>query len=575
MNYTEEQYSELYNNLPKGLRDLVLSGDLSNRVGAIAMKHGLTPEETSELEPAVEDVALGLVTIEELPENIFVQVGIDNERAQQIAHEAMQTILQDYLDELRLTRKYKIELDARIRQEENKVVASQEAAAGEQVEEKVNLAGNIINITRKNESPVDITQQNTPDQKVADWFSGGPSANKPRSRMELDSLGEDPSAQQSPRTVPINYNRPVAEPKPQPTINFTAPAPTQNTIVPNQTPNNSKQTAWDSIISDKPNNLKPVVEQLASPSKNITPNTQGQNKDLERSMVQVEQQILTLTQAVNRMIDRNDKTIAPVVQSVFNSGQYEEISRRLDAMSHRMDDLQSKFLAAQSGATKPEPAIAQNNPNAGFNKIFNIKKEEGGGEVVPERKIPVKSTTPDIKLSTPPKPTPDNRSTTSTMSASILDSILEDIKTKPHTEESSTPITPKPVVAEAPVVNKININNLSANSAWSSKAPLEPVKESAPTNPGRDSLLRDLDFLKSSLSTSAPASVSAPEPVADPVSTDLNNLAQSTVANLKEEISPATEQDKMKTLQDKIRALNKGIGSGGVASLGSNDPYRP
>jgi hypothetical protein len=285
MNYTEEQYSELYNNLPKGLRDLVLSGDLSNRVGAIAMKYGLTPEETSELEPAVEDVALGLVTIEELPENIFVQVGIDNERAQQIAREAMQTILQDYLDELRLTRKYKIELDARIRQEENKVVASQEAAAGEQGEEKANLAGNIINITRKNESPVDITQQNTPDQKVADWFSGGPSASKPRSRVELDSLGEDFATQPSVRTVPITSSRPVVEVQAQPAEDFAAPV--QNVAVQNQIPNNSKKTAWDSIISDKPNNLKPVVEQVTSPSKNITPNTQGQSKDLERSMVQV------------------------------------------------------------------------------------------------------------------------------------------------------------------------------------------------------------------------------------------------------------------------------------------------
>jgi hypothetical protein len=161
------------------------------------------------------------------------------------------------------------------------------------------------------------------------------------------------------------------------------------------------------------------------------------------------------------------------------------------------------------------------------------------------------------------------------MSASILDSILEDIKTKPHTETTPAPITPKPVVAEAPVVNKININNLSANSAWSAKAPAEPVKESTPATPGRDSLLRDLDFLKSSLSTSAPANASTPEPKVDAVSADLNNLAQSTVSNLKEEISPATEQDKMKTLQDKIRALNKGIGSGGVASLGSSDPYRP
>lgn len=573
MNYTEEQYSELYNNLPKGLRDLVLSGDLSNRVGAIAMKYSLTPEETSELEPAVEDVALGLVTIEELPENIFIQVGIDNERAQQIAREAMQTILQDYLDELRLTRKYKIELDARIRQEENKAVASEEAA-GEQIEEKANLAGNIINITRKNESPVDITQQNNPDQKVADWFSNGPSANKPRSRVELDSLGEDFATQPSVRTVPITSNKSAVEVQAQPVEEFTTPAFVQNVAVQNQIPNNFKKTAWDSIISDKPNNLKPVVEQVASPSKNINPNTQGQNKDLERSMVQVEQQILTLTQAVNRMIDRNDKTMAPVVQSVFNSGQYEEISRRLDAMSHRMDDLQSKFLAAQSGVVKPEPATTQTNSTVGFNKIFNIKKEEGGGEVVSERKIPVKPTTPDIKLNTPAKPTPDTRSTTSTMSASILDSILEDIKTKPHTQDTPAPITPKPVVVEAPVVNKININNLSANSAWSAKTPAEPLKESAPTNPGRDSLLRDLDFLKSSLSSSAPTSVSAPEPVVDTMSTNLNNLAQSTISDLKEEISPSTEQDKMKTLQDKIRALNKGIGSGGVASLGNNDPYR-
>lgn len=547
MNYTEEQYSELYNNLPKGLRDLVLTGALSTQVAALAMKYNLTPEEQSELEPAIEDVALGLVTPEELAENIFIQVGLDDARAQAIAGETMRDIYGEYLEELRLTRKYKIELDTRIRQEESAQTreTDEEIAVGG---EKPKVAGNIINLTRQEESQNASRGLDGTDKKVADWFSGKKSVD---GRAELDALGEDTPP---PRQVPIQKPAPTPKPSVQPIpVADTEPVIIQQPII------TQPKSAWDKITTDTPNNLKPISTPAPSVSK-VAPIAPSQTKDFDKSMVQVEQQIFTLTQSVNKMIEQNTKTINPVVQSVFNGGQFEEVSRRMDAMNHRIDDLQSKLLALmeqhkkdvagvlekrieETVASQSKPIAvadaATNTSESAIDKIIKIKKE-----------TPVSQKDEAVSpIAAAPKP----QTFTSSVSKNALDGIFQIKK-----ESLGNPITitkTEPTVVSQPTT-------LTPNTA-----PQTTSRTSA-----RDQLLKDLEMLKQGLQPKTAETVPTPQTSTESVAPTIPSFAN----ELKEEIAPSSDSDKMKSLQEKIKSLNKGITQGGIVSAGSTatDPYR-
>jgi hypothetical protein len=532
MNYTEEQYSELYNNLPKGLRDLVLTGALTTQVGAIAMKYGLTPEETSELEPAIEDVALGLVTPEELRENIFIQVGLDQDKSQAIASEVMRDIYGDFLEELRLTRKYKIELDTRIRGENQPKEESVEIAG-----DKSPVAGNIISITK--DEPMQVAPNRTvssssADQKVTDWFSGR-TAQARSSRDELDSLGEEIQ-----RQIPIK-----ATPKPQPMQVQKAPEP--EIVAP--TINTKPKTAWEELNSQKANILKPISTPTPSPSREVVVNPSTANShDFDKSMVQVEQQILTLTQAVNKMIDQNTKTINPVVQSVFNSGQYEEISKRLDAMNHRMDDLQSKFLSLSDRHQKD---VVQ--ATASVEKIKEVVGVEEEDKVnntsAIDRIIQIKKETSKAEPS-------KSQVFTSSVSRTTLDGIAQPKKEEVSTVGNPINIIKAPVVdTAAPIVTTVSVPQTQSRTS------------------ARDQLMKDIEELKKNLKPSVATAQTAPAQVEIPK--EENILENKT--SLQEEINPSSSSDTMKSLQEKIKSLNKGITQGGIVSAGSitsNDPYK-
>jgi hypothetical protein len=546
MNYTEEQYSELYNNLPKGLRDLVLTGALSTQIGALAMKYGLTPEEQSELEPAIEDVALGLITPEELAENIFIQVGLDDERAQAIAGDSMRDIYGEYLEELRLTRKYKIELDTRIRKEAGAKIGEEEeevAVGGE----KPKVAGNIISITKQDNSSNLANTPDDKDKKVADWFAGKKSVS---SRAELDALGDDLPLM---RTVPIQKTTPTPGIQNIPTTDTEMP-------VTRQTATTQPKSAWDKITTDTPNSLKPTS--TPTPSVSRSENTvPGQTKDFDKSLVQVEQQIFTLTQAVNKMIEQNTKTISPVVQSVFSGGQFEEVSRRMDAMNHRIDDLQTKLLTLieqhkkdvtgvlekrieETVAGQPKIAIvhdtAIDTPESAIDRIIKIKKES---PITQKEEVVA-------PIATAPKP----QTFTSTVSKNALDGIFQSKKEPAGNPiaitKTETVITPQPTTAST-----------------STTVPQTTSRSSA-----RDQLLKDLEVLKQGLQPKAEEVMQTPQPSTQPVASTIPTFAN----ELKEEITPSTDTDKMKSLQEKIKSLNRGITQGGIVSTGNTatDPYR-
>lgn len=114
MQYTEEHYAQMYNDLPEGLKDLVLSGRLAILVSAIGSRHGLNADQIADLEPAIEDVCLGLITKEELVDNILKTVNIDTRVANRIAAETELEILRPFEGELIIARKQKEDLDNQI-----------------------------------------------------------------------------------------------------------------------------------------------------------------------------------------------------------------------------------------------------------------------------------------------------------------------------------------------------------------------------------------------------------------------------------------------------------------------------
>lgn len=541
MNYTEEQYSELYNNLPKGLRDLVLTGALSAQVGALALKYNLTPEEQSELEPAIEDVALGLITPEELAENIFIQVGIDDERAQGLAGEAMRDIYGEYLEELRLTRKYKIELDERIRKEEGGTVSQTDGELSD-IGDTPSVAGNIINITRQQDTLRPATVQDEKDKKVADWFTGKKS---PSGRAALDALGEDfvvPSA------APVQKVNP---PQQQPSANIRVT--TEPTIPAPPKPKNP----WEQVTAERQNSLKPVTDPSPSPSKSI-PLATAPNRDFDKSLVQVEQQIFTLTQAVNKMIEQNAKTINPVVQSVFNGGQFEEVSRRMDAMNHRIDDLQSKLLSLMEQHKKDvtnvlEKRIVEEGDSHQLKptSTSNIMSDVADSAV--EQIIKIKKEVPITQkegVASPTAVTSKPQSFTSSVTKNALDGIFQ---TKKESAGNSIAITKSDPSPQSPM-----------QTTQAKTIPdIAPISTSR--NHAREQLLKEMEMLKQGLQ---PSPIHAPQAPQQPSVPKVANA-------LKEEIAPYTETDKMKALQDKIKSLNKGITQGGIVSAGTTtDPYR-
>jgi hypothetical protein len=153
MQYTEEHYAQMYNGLPEGLKDLVLSGRLAILVSGIGSRHGLTADQIADLEPAIEDVCLGLITKKELVENIRKSTDVDQRVANRIAAEADLEILRPFDAELAIARKQKEDLDQSIGKVEAQRAEEQIHPAGKKVPEPQNVSGHAT------------------AKKVSDWYN--------------------------------------------------------------------------------------------------------------------------------------------------------------------------------------------------------------------------------------------------------------------------------------------------------------------------------------------------------------------------------------------------------------------
>jgi hypothetical protein len=531
MQYTEENYTELYNNLPKGLRDLVLSGELSNLSNAIAMRYALTPEQTSDLEPAIEDVALGLVTLDELKENIKYQLGLDTDKANTIAREAINTILSDYTEELRLTRKYKIELDEKLRKEKNITANIEEEVVINSVSKSV--AESILGaVTEKEDIPNTKTEPSIDsNKKVSDWYAGS----KTKTQMEMDSFtGGIPV-----NNVKVKTNSEYSdlrEKKSEPVVKVEQ-APQVKEEVKIAAP---KKDVWDNLMINKADtsniNTNQKINNNTTPS--LVQSISGESKDLEKSMVQVEQQIFTLTQAINKLLSQDAfiKPSANAQKDIFEQGsdKYKDLNDKIEALIKRVDDIQSQMQIAKM--TAKEEAMKPVSFDISNVKVNDIEKNSADILTKKEDLFSIDNLLNNRKVDNIIASAPSVVS--SSVSANAMDAIFENRKAQ---NDISVKKVDTVIMPSANIVSEIipKIENII-------------VKPDPKLN-----VQSDIDFLKE---------------MTRPV-------AETTIKSIKEEILPQSDESKIKSLQDKIKSLNKGIGYGGISSAGNvdnlvSDPYR-
>ncbi len=449
MNYTEEQYSELYNSLPKGLRDLILTGRLSILANSLGMKYSLSKGESESLETSVEDVCLGLITPSELAANISSQVGVEAAKAEEISKDVLINTLGEYTDEIKLTRKYKIELDEKIRSEkkEDSFTAT-----------NTSTAQNIIKITK--EEPRENTQSNL----------------------------------NTPRSVPIlkAYSSQPAE-----------------SFIPT-----SKKASWDDMFTDK--------------------------KPEDKSLVKVEQQIVNLTQSVNKLASINEVPKLVPQNNNSNINLYDELNKRIDLLNHKVDDLSSKLVESQNKIKVLESGVSTNiiavpnNPVIAFSDL--VSTEEVAQKPILENK----------KVFNDPF--------ASAVSKNTLDTILESKKIQINTN---------PIIIKKEALDFVKENKIKSLNEVENKKSEEVNRKKALS----DILLGDLKALELGNKETEKATI------VKNISEEIKPLEEN---SLLEELTVNNDSDRVKSLQEKIKNLNKGISYGSAISsvASATDPYQ-
>lgn len=503
MQYTEEHYAQMYNGLPEGLKDLVLSGRLAILVSGIGSRHGLTADQIADLEPAIEDVCLGLITKKELVENIRKSTDVDQRVANRIAAEADLEILRPFDAELAIARKQKEDLDQSIGKVEAQKVEEQVHPVGKKIPEPQNVSGHAT------------------AKKVSDWYN----------------KESDAPVKNIPTNSNFDWEKDFGKSKEE-------AAKTETT------------TAPDANIETKLEKLTESINMLVSNrfgggEKDTSISTQMQEllKRLEKAEKENEE---------NKKMIKNLSGTKPV-DNIFGTTQAPETKIQIDK--------QRKVEIARS---EPKEKKEVSNGNIQITSVSkSVPIEHKGADISELISSTVSKDTLDSIVETRNKPEPIASTQAEGKKGLSLEELISggDKKIKGSAPQKTATL----VFPGRDEEKKIDIKNLSQ-------------KESL-----KQTLLEDLDFLKSTPTETVPAT---PEP--DPklaVSEAVNNQnkadttpdtpkaqGQSTYPSnpFKDELMPTTKEDRMKALQAKIKSLNTGASVGGKSNIGAStlDPYR-
>lgn len=557
-NYTEEHYAEMYNNLPEGLKDLVLSGRLALQVSAIGTRHGLNADQVADLEPAVEDVCLGLILKTQLAENIKTQVGVDDRVANRIAAEVEIEILRPFEPELIIARQQKEDLD--------KKIASPKQAAP--IAQKPNVTPAPAKAVKEEFEPKDVSEKsnvtaiknfynsssNSNTDNSADANSQSETGKQPATNFDWDNFGKKPAAQAEPTQQ--------ANPTPQP------------------------PTSGPMSVDEKIDKLTDTINKLVMDRFGGEKKEEGMSEEMKKIMERLEK------------AEKENQENKKLIQKLQSGNQL----NNLQSSSSSIFDLPKD--ANKINVDKPRSVeIDKTKTPIGVNSDIS-------GNVIVEattqNPIPISVTAPQ-----PVQTKKEANMFSSVVSQSTADTIVE----TRNKENQAVPVTSsaKKVLSLDELLQK---NDSKVNAAKPTTAQIVfptigtekkiDIKNVAQTDGLRQTLLEDIAFLKKKFSTNDVLTASqqnmANQQVAATVSgntaqtdtqtsqankssddqtqNDLASLtsAQSsvTLSQFKDELVPKTKEDRMRALQDKIKSLNKGVSTGGANSIAASalDPYK-
>jgi hypothetical protein len=486
--YTEENYSELYNNLPAGLKDLVLSGRLAILVSGVGVKNGLDADQVAELEPAVEDVCLGLITQKELPQNIATQVGIDISLARKVAGDCILEILEPFSTDINFARQFKLEMDEKLSNEKFNSTTNDLPDAKSLREQ----------ILRENKSRVGS------DVKMAQFF------NKKNDDVQVEEENYD---------IETETEEDQIENIPQNTFKASNFIAKKDEVDVNST---------DEYLKNRftKNNDMTFSNLMSKP--NLTTANTATDGDTSATMIRFEQELATLTQAINTLV-RTSPT-----SKDFNLKSFEEINsqiKKLEESVKKIEDQQQDLIS-------------------------KFKKIETTGLINNSDKSPEIKTIPTTGTKEEEKPIIFN----STVSKKAMENIANS-ETPKNSFNFDNLINKSSQSSENPTSSSFSWGKKDLNFNESiEKAEETKAKEEADADKAfqvttdekkkvlSSVLLKDLEKLKSINS----------EPENNSETQTTNTVKNTEPQTLKDELLPQNREERMKVLQEKIRNLNQG-----------------
>ncbi len=499
--YTEENYSELYNNLPTGLKDLVLSGRLAILVSGVGVKNGLNADQVSELEPAVEDVCLGLITSKELPQNIATQVGIDISLARKIAGDTLTEILEPFTQDINFARQFKLEMDEKISGVKNKASVSGLPSAE-------SLRAQILN---ENKDKIGS------DQKVANFFNKKPQTED----SETSTYYGEEEAEEVEMQNDLGASNFIVKEK-----EVFEETPISKSKI-------SGGLSFNDLISKSSNSGSTSTSTNIVTDNNNTTNTNA-------TMIRFEQELATLTQAINSLV-RSTPT-----GKDFNLKSFEEISSQINKIEKEVGEIKLH-------QTEIENKIKHLETQSLINNSATVKDSQPlHSNIEQQARNPAKvESKPFVFTSTVSK---DAMEAIATSPSPKKVFSFEELTGKTSGNSNSNFVWNKGGADFSKSVTDVENQKIAEDKKEEEevKADKEEKKKMLSSV-----LLKDLQNLKTNSDENISANIGN-----NSVQTDINavleNASKSASTNLKSELLPQNKEDRMKILQEKIRNLNQG-----------------
>ncbi len=577
-NYTEEHYAEMYNNLPEGLKDLVLSGRLALQVAAIGTRHGLNADQVADLEPAVEDVCLGLILKSELAENIKAQVGTDDRVSNRVAAEVEIEILRPFEPELVIARQQKQDLDKKIASPSRttSTVLTPSPSPSERRGVQSSATGQIA----KQEFEPKNVSEHTNVTAIKNFYNSS-------SNSDVNNNGQQENVKSN-SNVNFDWDNFGKKPAPEPGLRGLNDSADVSAQVP-QEPVISVEAKLDKLTDT----INKLVESRFGGEKKEEGMSEEMRKIIER-LEKAEKENLENKNLIKKLQGENPPSTLTNIFSKSEPG-LRGLNDSADLTNSNANKIQiDKPRSVEIDKTQT-PKVADNSGNV---KVTSLTQNN----------IPIQKASEGIDLqgdfakNLTSEKKPEVHMYSSTVTQDTADTIVEtrnkETQNVPVTTSTKKVLTLDELIANGDKkIAEANRNTAQVVFPTVNNDKIIDIKNIAQTDTLRQTLLEDLEFLKSKNSSNnstiknyiVDTTIKNTSTNNDETDVNHNNNVQAatldlgasnqssvTLSQFKDELIPKTKEDRMKALQDKIKAMNKGVSSGGANSIAATalDPYK-